>query len=54
MPKPPQAGSLAEAFETLAGLQQEGLIRCLGVSNATADQVAEAQGIAPIVCVQNM
>jgi aryl-alcohol dehydrogenase-like predicted oxidoreductase len=50
----PRAGSLAEAFETLAGLQQEGLIRHLGVSNATADQVAEAQGIAPIVCVQNM
>jgi len=50
----PRAGSLAEAFETLAELQQEGLIRHLGVSNATADQVAEAQGIAPIVCVQNM
>ena len=50
----PRAGSLAGAFETLVELQQEGLIRHLGVSNATADQVAEAQGIAPIVCVQNM
>jgi len=50
----PQPGSLAEAFETLAALQQQGLIRHLGVSNATADQVAEAQTIAPIVCVQNM
>ena len=50
----PRAGSLAEAFETLCELQQEGLIRHLGVSNATADQVAEAQGIAPIVCVQNL
>jgi len=50
----PRAGSLAEAFETLAGLQQEGLIRHLGVSNATADQIAEARGIAPVVCVQNM
>jgi aryl-alcohol dehydrogenase-like predicted oxidoreductase len=50
----PRAGSLAEAFETLVELQQEGLIGHLGVSNATADQVAEAQGIAPIVCVQNM
>jgi len=49
-----RAGSLAGAFEALAGLQQEGLIRHLGVSNVTADQVAEAQGIAPIVCVQNM
>ncbi|MEU4243374.1 aldo/keto reductase family oxidoreductase [Actinoplanes sp. NPDC026619] len=50
----PQPGSLAEAFGTLAGLQREGLIRHLGVSNATAEQVAEAQSIAPIVCVQNM
>lgn len=50
----PRPGSVAEAFETLAELQQQGLIRHLGVSNATAEQVAEAQGIAPIVCVQNM
>ncbi|MGI5171762.1 aldo/keto reductase family oxidoreductase [Spirillospora sp. CA-253888] len=50
----PQPGSLAEAFETLVELQQEGLIRHLGVSNATEEQVAEAQSIAPIVCVQNM
>ncbi|GLV79588.1 aldo/keto reductase family oxidoreductase [Streptomyces hygroscopicus] len=50
----PQPGSLAEAFETLVELQRQGLIRHLGVSNATAEQVAEAQAIAPIVCVQNM
>ncbi|MBB5916113.1 aryl-alcohol dehydrogenase-like predicted oxidoreductase [Nocardia transvalensis] len=50
----PQPGSLAEPFETLAELQQEGLVRHLGVSNATADQVTEARTIAPIVCVQNM
>jgi aryl-alcohol dehydrogenase-like predicted oxidoreductase len=50
----PQSGSLAEPFETLVELQQQGLIRHLGVSNATAEQVAEAQAIAPIVCVQNM
>jgi pyridoxine 4-dehydrogenase len=50
----PQPGSLAESFETLAELQQQGLIRHLGVSNATTEQVAEAQAIAPIVCVQNM
>lgn len=49
-----QPGSLAEAFETLVELQQQGLIRHLGVSNATAKQVAEARTIAPIVCVQNM
>ena len=47
-------GSIAEAFETLAELQHQGLIRHLGVSNVTADQVAEARGIADIVCVQNM
>ncbi len=50
----PQPESVAEAFETLVELQQQGLIRHLGVSNATAEQVAEAQAIAPIVCVQNM
>jgi aryl-alcohol dehydrogenase-like predicted oxidoreductase len=50
----PQPGSLAEAFETLAGLRQQGLIRHLGVSNATAEQVAEAQTTAPLVGVQNM
>lgn len=50
----PRPGSLAEPFETLAELQRQGLIRHLGVSNATAEQVAEAQAIAPIVCVQNL
>ena len=50
----PQPGSLAEAFETLVELQRQGLIRHLGVSNATPEQVAEAQAIAPIVCVQNL
>ncbi|MFC0100817.1 aldo/keto reductase family oxidoreductase [Micromonospora marina] len=49
----PQPGSLAEALETLAALQQEGLIRHLGLSNVTPEQVAEARRIAPIVCVQN-
>src|SRR3954447_13192757 len=50
----PQPGSLAEAFGTLVELQNEGLIRNLGVSNVSVDQVTEAQSIAPIVCVQNM
>lgn len=49
----PQAGSVAEALETLAGLQSQGLIRHLGLSNVTAEQVNEARTIAPIVCVQN-
>ncbi|WP_327064264.1 aldo/keto reductase family oxidoreductase [Kitasatospora sp. NBC_01302] len=50
----PVAGSLTEAFGALAELQQQGLIRHLGVSNATVEQIAEAQAIAPIVCVQNL
>ena len=49
----PQPGSIVEPFETLVKLQQQGLIRHLGLSNATAEQIAEAQAIAPIVCVQN-
>ncbi|MFI5842646.1 aldo/keto reductase family oxidoreductase [Catenuloplanes sp. NPDC051500] len=50
----PVAESVETAFEMLADLQKQGLIRHLGVSNATAEQVREAQAIAPIVCVQNM
>jgi aryl-alcohol dehydrogenase-like predicted oxidoreductase len=49
----PADGSIASQFETLAALQQQGLIRHLGVSNVTAAQIAEAQAIAPVVCVQN-
>ncbi len=50
----PEPGSLAEPFEALAELQQKGLIRHLGVSTVSAEQLAEAQTIAPVVCVQNM
>lgn len=50
----PQPGSVTEAMQTLAELQQQGLIRHLGVSNVTAAQIAEARAVAPIVCVQNM
>lgn len=50
----PEPGSLAEPFEALAELQQQGLIRHLGVSTVTAEQLAEARSIAPVVCVQNM
>jgi pyridoxine 4-dehydrogenase len=49
----PTPGSIAEPFTALARLQQEGLIKHLGLSTVSADQVAEAQSIAPIVCVQN-
>lgn len=50
----PVAESVAESFGALVELQKEGLVRHLGVSNATADQVAEAMAISPIVMVQNM
>ena len=50
----PQAGSLAPQAEALAELQQQGLIRHLGVSAVNSDQVAEAQSIATVVCVQNL
>jgi pyridoxine 4-dehydrogenase len=46
--------SVAEPFGALAELQKEGLIRHLGISAATPDQVIEAQGIAPVVTVQNL
>ena len=49
----PSAGSLAEQVTVLAELQKQGLIRHIGLSNVTAEQVAEAQGITPVVCVQN-
>jgi pyridoxine 4-dehydrogenase len=50
----PEPGSIGEAFSTLAELQQQGLIRHLGISTVSSEQVAEAQSIAPVVCVQNL
>lgn len=49
----PKEGSIAESFGALARLREEGKIRHLGLSNVTLTQVKEAQGIAPVVCVQN-
>jgi pyridoxine 4-dehydrogenase len=49
----PAEGSIAEQVTVLADLKRKGLIRHIGVSNATAAQVAEAQAITDIVCVQN-
>ena len=49
----PADGSLEEPLTILAELQQQGLIKHLGVSNVTPAQVAQARGIADIVCVQN-
>jgi aryl-alcohol dehydrogenase-like predicted oxidoreductase len=50
----PEPGSIAEQVEALAELQQQGLIRHIGLSTVNADQLAEAQRITPIACVQNM
>jgi len=49
----PEPGSIAEQFAALAELREQGLIRHLGLSTVDAAQVAEAQAIAPVVCVQN-
>jgi pyridoxine 4-dehydrogenase len=49
----PEEGSIAEQINTLANLQRQGLIRHIGLSNVTAKQIAEAQAITPVVCVQN-
>jgi aryl-alcohol dehydrogenase-like predicted oxidoreductase len=46
-------GSIAEQVSVLANLKRQGLIRHIGLSNATAAQVAETQKITEIVCVQN-
>lgn len=51
--KAPEPGSIAKPFSVLAEMQEEGLIKHLGVSTVSAEQVAEAQSIAPVVCVQN-
>jgi pyridoxine 4-dehydrogenase len=45
--------SIADHFAVLAQLREEGLIRHLGVSNARPEHLAQAQAIAPVVCVQN-
>jgi pyridoxine 4-dehydrogenase len=44
---------IAEQFTELARLRQEGLIRHLGLSAVNAEQVAAAQAVAPVLCVQN-
>ena len=50
----PEEGSIAEQVTVLADLKRKGLIRHIGLSNVTASQVAEAQSITDIVCVQNL
>ncbi len=48
-----EPGSIAEPFTVLAQLRQEGLIKHLGVSTVSPEQIAEARSISPVVCVQN-
>jgi len=50
----PEEGSIAEQVTVLADLRRKGLIRHIGLSNVTAAQVAEAQAITDLVCVQNL
>jgi aryl-alcohol dehydrogenase-like predicted oxidoreductase len=49
----PAEGQMEEQFAALAELQKQGLIRHLGISTATSDQVRRAGAIAEVVCVQN-
>ena len=49
----PTAGSIEEPLTVLAELNRQGLIRHLGVSNVSPEQLAEGQAITELVCVQN-
>ena len=49
----PKEGSIAEQVAALVDLKRQGLIRHIGLSNVTAAQVAEAQAMTDVVCVQN-
>jgi Predicted oxidoreductases (related to aryl-alcohol dehydrogenases) len=50
----PTEGSIEEPMTVLAELKRQGLIRHLGLSNVTPEQLAEGQKISDIVCVQNL
>jgi len=50
----PSEGSIEEPLAVLAELKRQGLIRHLGLSNISPEQLAEAQTITDIVCVQNL
>jgi pyridoxine 4-dehydrogenase len=49
----PSEGSIARQVEAMAELKRQGLVRHIGLSNVSAAQVAEAEAITEIVCVQN-
>src|SRR5271167_3421482 len=50
----PAEGSIEAPLTVLAGLQRQGLVRHIGLSNVTPTQIAEGRRICHIVCVQNM
>src|SRR4051794_19114270 len=50
----PSEGSIEEPLTALTELKQQGLVRCIGLSNVTPGQLAQAQTITDIVCVQNL
>ncbi|MDY0928119.1 aldo/keto reductase family oxidoreductase [Enterobacter sp. CFBP8995] len=50
----PKEGSLEPQVEAMIKLKERGLIRHIGLSNVTARQVADAQAMTPIACVQNL
>jgi aryl-alcohol dehydrogenase-like predicted oxidoreductase len=50
----PTEGSIEAPLTVLAELQHQGLIRHVGLSNVSPEQLAEAQAITKIVCVQNL
>ncbi|KQW93982.1 oxidoreductase [Massilia sp. Root418] len=52
-PMQPAEGPIGEQLAALARLQQQGLVRHIGLSNVTAAQVAEGRRMCDIVCVQN-
>jgi pyridoxine 4-dehydrogenase len=49
----PEPGSIAEPLKVLIELKQQGLIRHIGLSTVTPEQLAEAQTLTEIVCIQN-
>src|SRR5256712_1715732 len=49
----PSEGSIAEPLAALVELKRQGLVRHIGLSNVTPAQLAEAQSLTKIVCIQN-
>lgn len=53
-PHHPTEGSIEAPLTVLAELKRQGLVRHIGLSNVTRDQIAEGRRITEIVCVQNL